>query len=118
MKESLYARIGILEENGIVGKKVADYAKNIVDQILTEFPDAEQDKMEMFITHLVMAGQRTVDGVVENPIDAALLEAMKEEPAYPGAIELRDKLLAQTDIEFPQTEKDFLSVHLCNLLTK
>lgn len=118
MKDSLYARIGILEDNHVISKKVADYARIVIDQVLSEVPDAEQEKMEMFVTHLAMAGQRTVDGVVENPIDQALLEAMKEESAYAEAVDLCDRLLAQTDIAFPQTEKDFLSVHLCNLLTK
>lgn len=118
MRDTLFKRIEILEENRVISKRAADYARLAVVQVLEEVPDAELEKMEMFITHLAMAGQRTLDGIEENPVDAALLDAMKEEPAYNRAAELRDKLLGQMDIEFPQTEKDFLSIHLCNLLTK
>ena len=61
--------------------------------------------------------QRAEEGTEENPMDEALLESIREEPAYEKAVELRDRILAETDIAFPKTEQDFLSVHLCNLLS-
>lgn len=73
--------------------------------------------MEMFITHLAMAGKRAEEGTEENPIDGAVLEAVKMAAVYPDALKMRDSLLLQTDIVFPEAEQDFLSVHLCNLLT-
>ncbi len=117
MKGTMYERIRILQSNGVISEKVADYSRDIVDLILSELPDVDQDKLEMFITHLAMAAMRAETGIAENPIDEALLEEIKEEEAYPKAIALRDRLLVMTDIPFPETEKDFLSVHLCNLLS-
>ncbi len=117
MKNELYERIQILQVNRVISEKVADYTKSIIDRILSEVPEAEQEKLEMFITHLAMAGKRAEEGTEENPIDDTILQGMKEEEAYKKAVMLRDQFLSMTDIEFPETEKDFLSVHLCSLLS-
>jgi len=117
VKEALYLRVQILEQNGVISRKVADYTCRVTDQILEQVPDATQAKVEMFITHLAMAGKRAEEGTEENPIDGMILEAVKQEAAYPDALLMRDSLLSQTDLVFPETERDFLSVHLCNLLT-
>lgn len=117
MKTEMYERIQILQVNGVISEKVADYTKSVVDRILSEVPEVEREKFEMFITHLAMAGKRAEEGTEENPIDEAVLQGMKEEEAYEKAVMLRDEFLAMTDIKFPETEQDFLSVHLCNFLS-
>ncbi len=117
LRDILNQRLDILEENHVICKKVADYSRNIVDLILKEKPDAEENKAAMFITHLAMAGQRVLDGVVEHPLDNALLDGIKKEPVYQRAEMLKEELLKETDIQFPEAERNFLTVHLCNLLS-
>ena len=117
MREALYERIAILEQNGVISPKVAACSRQVTDLVLSAKDDVSQDKMEMFVTHFAMAGQRAEDGTEENPMDEVLLESMKLEPAYEEALKLRDQILAETDIQFPKTEQDFLSVHLCSLLS-
>ena len=116
LKEALYLRTGILEDNHVIDKKVADYTRKVIDMILEEKPDVSQDKAEMFFTHLAMAGKRVVEGTEENPIEAGILEEMREEPVFEAAEDFRNRMLKETDLEFPDAEKDFLIVHLCNLL--
>lgn len=116
LQEELYVRVGILEDSGLISGKVACYAREVIDMILSEFPRVSQDKLEMFITHLSMAGKRAEEGIEENPIDRGILEAVKLEAVYPNAKKMRERILCMTDIVFPETERDFLSVHLCNLL--
>ena len=67
------------------------------------------------ITHLAMAGQRILEGKEEKPLDGQILETVKQEPVYGSALDFLTYMLNQTDLEFPDTEKDFLTVHLCNL---
>ena len=55
MKEILYERIAILEQNGVISPKAAAYSRHVTDLILAADEDVSQDKMEMFITHLAMA---------------------------------------------------------------
>ncbi|CUX67274.1 PRD domain protein [Clostridium sp. C105KSO15] len=117
LRDILNQRLDILEENHVICKKVADYSRNIVDRILEEKPDAEENKAAMFITHLAMAGQRVLDGVVEHPLDNTLLDGIKKEPVYQRAEVLKEELLKETDIQFPEAERNFLTVHLCNLLS-
>lgn len=117
LKDILNQRLDILEENHVICKKVADYSRKAVVRILEEKPDTEEDKAAMFITHLAMAGQRVLDGAVEHPLDNILLDGIKKEPVYQRAAALKEELLKETDIQFPEAERDFLTVHLCNLLS-
>lgn len=117
MKESIYERIGLMEDNGVISKKVADYTRNVADKLLLEIPKVSLDKLEMFITHLAMAGKRAEEGAEEIAIDRELYADLMQEPVYPKAVEFQEWLLDGTDIVFNRTEKDFLTVHLCNLLS-
>ncbi len=117
LKDILNQRLDILEENHVICKKVADYSRKAVERILEEKPDTEENKAAMFITHLAMAGQRVLDGAVEHPLDNILLDGIKKEPVYQRAAALKEELLKETDIQFPEAERDFLTVHLCNLLS-
>ena len=116
LKEMLYYRVLILEDNQIISRKVAAYTRQMIDLVLEQKPDVLQDQAEMFFTHLAMAGKRAEEGIRENPLDTAILEAVKQELFFEEAVKLRDEILSRTDIQFPETEKDFLSVHLCSLL--
>lgn len=118
LKETLYFRVSILEDNQVISRKVAEYTRQMIDLVLGQKPDVMQDKAEMFFTHLAMAGKRAEEGTEENPIAADIFKAVKQEPVFGEAVKLRDEMLSKTDIIFPETEKDFLSIHLCNLLNK
>ena len=117
MREQLWERIEILEQGGVISQKVAQFSKKVTDIMLAELEHPKQDKMEMFITHLAMAGKRAEEGTEENPMDEDLLESMKEEPNYEKALKLLERLLEETDLPFSKTEQDFLSVHICNFLS-
>ncbi|MBW4844202.1 MAG: PRD domain-containing protein [Lachnospiraceae bacterium] len=117
LKDILNQRLDILEENHVICKEVADYSRKVVERILEERPNTEEDKAAMFITHLAMAGQRVLDGVVEPPLDNLLLNGIKKDSIYQRAEALKDELLNDTDIQFPEVERDFLTIHLCNLLS-
>ncbi len=116
LKETLYFRVSILEDNQVISQKAAAYTRQMIDMVLEQKPDILQDRAEMFFTHLAMAAKRTEEGTEENPMDAAIFEAVQSEPVFEEAVRLRDAMLSKADIEFTETEKDFLSVHLCNLL--
>lgn len=116
LRKTLYFRVEILEKNQVISRKIAAYTKQMIDLILKQKPDVLQDRAEMFFTHLAMAGKRAEEGTEENSMDAAVFQAVKQEPVFEDAVKLRDAMLSETDIEFTETEKDFLSAHLCNLL--
>ena len=115
LEESLNQRLEILLNSGVISQRISDYCKTAVKLLIKQKPEADGDRAAMFITHLAMAGQRILEGKEEKPLDGQILESVKQEPAYSRALDFLTYMLNQTDLEFPDTEKDFLTVHLCNL---
>ena len=115
LEESLNQRLEILLSSGVITQSISDYSKTVVKLLINKKPDADSDMAAMFITHLAMAGQRILEGKEEKPLDGQILETVKQEPVYGSALDFLTYMLNQTDLEFPDTEKDFLTVHLCNL---
>ena len=105
LEESLNQRLEILLSSGVITQSISDYSKTVVKLLINQKPEADSDRAAMFITHLAMAGQRILEGKEEKPL----------EPVYGSALDFLTYMLNQTDLEFPDTEKDFLTVHLCNL---
>ena len=115
LEEALNQRLEILLNSGVISQRISDYCKTAVKLLIKQKPEADGDRAAMFITHLAMAGQRILQGKEEKPLDGQILESVKQEPAYSKALDFLTYMLNQTDLEFPDTEKDFLTVHLCNL---
>lgn len=115
LEEALNQRLEILLNSGVISQRILDYCKTAVKLLIKQKPEADGDRAAMFITHLAMAGQRILEGKEEKPLDGQILESVKQEPAYSRALDFLTYMLNQTDLEFPDTEKDFLTVHLCNL---
>ena len=115
LEEALNQRLEILLNSGVISQRISDYCTTAVKLLIKQKPEADGDRAAMFITHLAMAGQRILEGKEEKPLDGQILESVKQEPAYSKALDFLTYMLNQTDLEFPDTEKDFLTVHLCNL---
>lgn len=47
----------------------------------------------------------------------AVLEELRKEEAYEKADEVAEKIYDIIEVEFPETEKEYLVVHLCNLFS-
>lgn len=116
LEEALNQRLEILLNSGVITERISNYSKIVVKLLINQIPEAYNDRAAMFITHLAMAGQRILKGKEEKPLDGQILETVKQEPVYGRTLEFLTNMLNQTDLEFPDTEKDFLTVHLCNLL--
>lgn len=113
--EEQLKRIGILESAGVVSKQAADFTRYAASVFCDR--DYDSDSLETFITHLAMASQRVINKDAEAGYDEAVLESLKEEEGYQAALEMRDSLLDHCDIEFSDSERQFLLVHILNLLS-
>ena len=111
--ENLYERLDILEQAGLITPFVSEQAKKIVELITECGSPMDEEKMAMFTTHIAMAIQRILNGDVENPLE----EAVRKEEAYEKADEVAEKIYDIIEDEFPETEKEYLVVHLCNLFS-
>ena len=114
--ENLYQRLDILEQAGLIEKRVAEQTDIIIQLIYAGETEIDMEKMEMFTTHIAMAMQRILNGTEENPLAQETLEALQEEAVYEGAVKLAEKIYEAVSVDFPDVEREYLTVHLCNLL--
>ncbi len=115
-KDALYQRIDILLGAEILPPQIAADVKKIVDEILQKQPEVTLDKLEMFVTHLAMAAARLEKGEPCEALDPSIAETLEFEPTYEKAKEWLGELLLLQKTDFPESEKTFLLMHMCNLL--
>ena len=58
----LKQRMEILRDAGVISAEIADFMDKVIDLLAEKFPDAGQEKLEMFTTHLAMAAERIRKG--------------------------------------------------------
>lgn len=111
----LKKRIEILEQANVISKEVAGYVNQVIDILHKDVPDYEMSKAEMFITHLAMATQRIFTGApVEEP-DEAIWEEILQSDNFSKAEAFYNNIQAFSPVSYPEGEKKFLMMHLCNL---
>lgn len=79
----------------------------MVKLLINQKPEADSDRAAML--YASMAGQRILEGKEEKPLDSQILETVKQEPVYGSALDF-DIHAESDDLEFPDTEKGFLTV--------
>ncbi len=53
---------------------------------------------------------------MEQPLAKEVLEDLKEEASFGEAKRRVQQICETADVDFPQVERDYLMVHLCNLM--
>lgn len=117
VREELFERLRILEDGGLISTAVTTDCRKVMELVLAEKADVDGERFGMFVTHLAMAMQRIRNGEEEMPIDRQILETVKLDAVYPKAEAFSEKVSGVCNVEFTQTELDFLKVHLCNLFS-
>lgn len=110
----LKERIDILKDAGVISTEVSDYVKAVIDELSKDYAD-KGTILEMFTTHLAMAAQRVTTNAELESLDDAIWTEVVSSPAYQKAVELCDHLVENAPCTFPEGEKRFLVMHLCNL---
>lgn len=110
----LKQRIDILENAGVISNDVSQYVKEVIDLLSPKFSDKES-LMEMFTTHLAMATQRVVENGEVEVLDDVIWQDVLHSPSYEKAVLICDEITKDAPCEFPEGEKRFILMHLCNL---
>ena len=112
----LKMRIQILKNGGIIGEDVAAFMEQVIDMMAADYPQIPMDPAAMFTTHLAMALERIKKGEIVEALDEEIFAEVLECPEYPAALGFRDKMLAFCPIPFPDSEAQFILMHICNML--
>ena len=114
----LKTRIQILQMGGVIGEDVAEFMNKVIDMMASDYPQIGMDPATMFTTHLAMAVERIKKGEIVEALDPEIFAEVTEDPAYPTAVEFRDKLLTFCPVAFPESEAQFIAMHICNMLAE
>lgn len=112
----LKQRIEILKTGGVITETTAEFVNAVIDLIQGEYPRIDADHAAMFTTHLAMAMERIAKGEVVDKMDPICWEQVQQAPEYPAAREFCEKMLALCPAELPQTEQDFIVLHVCSMM--
>lgn len=112
----LKVRIQILEQGGVISSDVAAFMNQVIDRLTESFPDLPQEKAEMFTTHLAMAAQRISKGDIVEMLDETMWDEVAGCAEFAKAQEFFETILAVSPVEFPESEKRFMLLHICSML--
>ena len=112
----LKQRIEILRMGGVIAEHVSEFMNKVIDMMASDYPQIGMDPAAMFTTHLAMAVERIKKNEIVDALDSELFEEVQCCPEYPMAVEFRDKMLAFCPVAFPESEAQFILMHICNML--
>lgn len=113
----LKLRTQILRDAGVIDADVADFTNAVIDLMAADCPGIPVDRTEAFTTHLAMSVQRIKHGEdVAEALDPAAWQEVQELPVFAAAVRFRDKMLALCPVAFPDSEAQYILVHICNML--
>ena len=112
----LKMRMQIMEQGGVISNKVACFMNLVIDLMKERFPEWSQEKEEMFTTHLAMATERISKGDIVETMDETAWEDVKGCGGFPEAEIFFAKMMEISPVDFPESEKRFILLHICNML--
>lgn len=110
----LKERISILEDAGVISAEVAEFVNKVIDEDLMVFIDKES-VLEMFTTHLAMAAQRIAANQEVETLDDLIWSEVVHSSGIHQAEALYETIMKKSPFVFPEGERRFLLMHLCNL---
>lgn len=114
----LKMRMKILRDSGIISPETADFMERVIDLMEETFPAVPQDHAERFTTHMAMAAERVRTGELADPLAP---DAWKEVTAcdeYAKSRAFLARVTPLSPVEFPESERQYLLLHLCTMLAE
>lgn len=111
----LKERLEILYNAELIDLEVVDFCNQVIALLFKERNDYTQELLEVFVTHLAMATQRSRNGEIENGVESSIIESLRESENFDYVEKLMNQILSLTDTKFPNAEKQLLLIHLCNI---
>lgn len=118
MDTSLKERLEILKGAGEISDEIMDVVTEFVKNFEKKYSaEITEENGSMLITHLAMALARIKRGEEINEMDELALEEIKETPTYNELPEFYKKIEDKLQIKIPDSEKGFIAVHVCTLVS-
>lgn len=115
LRNELLERLEILHSAGMIEDSVVELCEKTIDLILEEVEHPSTEKMEIFVTHLAMAAHRILHDEIESELDSVILSSLQEEAVYEQANALVMRMEQLSNLNFPDSERHLLLIHVCNI---
>lgn len=112
----LKQRIQILKMGGVIGEDVAQFMNQVIDMMAADYPQIDMDHATMFTTHLAMALERIKKGEFVDKMDDMMWEDIQAAPEFQMAVQFRERMLGFCPVAFPESESQFIVLHICSML--
>lgn len=109
-------RIQILTEGKVISLKTGEYVCQVIDCLEASGLKIDQDKLNTMLTHLAMATQRLAEGKEAEMPDEAVWQEVEEDSCYQEAEELVQTIEKLSFLSYPESERRYLLIHICNML--
>lgn len=109
-------RISILYENNVLDKEVYENIEFITNFIEEQITCSDEDKINMFWTHLAMALQRNNKDEEITDLDQEMVNELSDLENYSQALEIVDNIEKMINVKISEGERAYIILHLCNVI--
>lgn len=114
----LKQRLRIMYQGNVISKEVLGFAEYTVDVLKKQLPEVDDEKAKMFTTHLAMAAQRISGGAIVEDLDDLMWQEVMASEHFQDARDFYEKIILRSTIDFPESERKYLILHICNMLNE
>ena len=108
-------RLKILLDSNVISRETYDSVNEIYEKFFKE-GGYSKEKLDLFFTHLAMCIERVYKGEPIDHLDDSIVEEIKSNNSYEKANKLRDDIKKETRLDIPESEENYLFLHLVNIL--
>lgn len=114
--ESYKERLKILVEQNVISKQSHDVSLQTFKQLMDMTNRKDIKQAEMLFSHLPMALERIKDGEEFPSPGAEIMQEIEQSSYFHLAEKLVDKIEEKCNTPLPQGEKEYLYMHITNVL--
>lgn len=115
----LKERLNILKTAGSIDNEIYENVIEVIGKFTTNWNiELNEENGAMLITHLATALARIKKGEAISHLDESILEELKSYEKYYHAEEILKDMVSIVDSDIPESEEQYLMMHVCSLLQK
>jgi len=108
-------RLRLLRDSGVISDDIETVLELVLAWLSNRGVPVDSENGQMFITHLAMAVRRAKTAETVLGLPEEILRQAEESPHYPVAREFIS-FLDSLEVSLPDSEKGYVTVHICSLL--
>lgn len=114
--ETLRTRLFILKQGEVITQSAYDKTEDFAHKLLKDLTKEDVVGLESLFTHVAMACARLERGEAPAEMPEEIAQAMQASSVYEKARAWMDEVGKELVADFPASERDYILLHLCNVL--